>query len=122
MIKTVIIGCLCALIVVEAQHEGPPHKPPGPPGSHGPSTQLNRIARQAPPGDNGPIPQGMNGGMGPGNLGMQGLGNIPDPTVWIAKGQEIASQFAKGRRRRQIPAPKMPDGMPPMPPMPKMNY
>lgn len=48
----------------------------------------------------GGIPQGMNGGGGPGNLGMQGLGNIPDPTVWIAKGQEIASQFAKGRRRR----------------------
>lgn len=74
-----------------------------------PSVCSFQIARQAPPGGNGPIPQGMAGGMGPGNLGMQGLGNIPDPTVWIAKGQEIASQFAKGRRRRQIPQPKIPD-------------
>lgn len=30
---------------------------------------------------------------------MQGLGNIPDPTAWIQKGQEIASQFARGRRQ-----------------------
>ncbi|XP_015122080.1 uncharacterized protein LOC107044645 [Diachasma alloeum] len=98
MIKAVFIVCLCTLLLVEAQH-GPsdgdhPEGPPKPP---------NRIARQAPPDNNGPIPQGMNGGMGPGNLGMQGLGNIPDPTVWIAKGQEIASQFAKGRRRRHTP-------------------
>lgn len=39
---------------------------------------------------------------------MQGLGNIPDPTTWIQKGQEVASQFARGRRQA-------PDGETPKP-------
>ncbi|XP_063981909.1 basic proline-rich protein-like [Diachasmimorpha longicaudata] len=98
MLKVVLVACICALVLVQAQ-PGPPGPPPGGPP---PNPPPSRMVRQAPPPpDNGPIPQGMNGGMGPGNLGMQGLGNIPDPTVWIAKGQEVASQFAKGRRRRE---------------------
>lgn len=48
-------------------------------------------------------PQSQEGS--PGNLGMQGLGNIPDPTAVVAKAQEIGRQFLGGRRRRHLPKP-----------------
>ncbi|KAF7998146.1 hypothetical protein HCN44_009544 [Aphidius gifuensis] len=64
---------------------------------------MQRRTRQAP--GSGPVPPGgMTGGQG--NLGMQGLGNIPDPTAWVQKGQEVMSQMARGRR--QAPSQQQP--------------
>ncbi|KAK0178360.1 hypothetical protein PV328_002315 [Microctonus aethiopoides] len=98
MMKTMIILCLCGALLVTAA-----------PRSH--KSGRSRVARQMPnPGAmmGGGGPNGMQGGGNPGNLAMQGLGNIPDPTAVIAKGQEIASQFARGRRHAPIEKPAPP--------------
>ncbi|XP_043277134.1 large proline-rich protein BAG6-like [Venturia canescens] len=98
MLKIAIIGCLCAIAVIKGQDMPPPPPPDGPP----PPAPManNRVARQAMPVPP-MMPTQMQGGAGPGNLGMQGLGNIPDPTAIVAKAQEVGKQFLGGRRRRQ---------------------